>query len=88
MASDQHVRNSSETIGIPRKSANFAQSSEGSQTVQSSWKTGISICFGDKLHLIKKSPLFNEGDTSQSVMTDKPVALRIRIELEFGNVCL
>ena len=29
--------------------------------------------------------MFNEGDTQQSG-TDKPVALGLRIELEFGNV--
>ena len=34
---------------------------------------------------INQSTLFNEGDTQQSG-TDKPVALRFRIELEFGNV--
>ena len=33
-----------------------------------------------------KSTLLNEGDTKQSVTTHKPVVLRFRIELEFGNV--
>ena len=29
--------------------------------------------------------MLNERDTKQSVLTDKPVAVRFRIELEFGN---
>ena len=32
-----------------------------------------------------KSTMLNERDTKQSVLTDKPVALRFRIELEFEN---
>ena len=35
--------------------------------------------------LVKKSTLFNEGDTQQS-STDKPVAFEFPIELEFRNV--
>ena len=35
---------------------------------------------------VNKSTLFNEGDTRQSVMTGKPVALRFQIKSEFRSV--